>query len=69
MAVIRNKLCIEIAPNVQEICAVVSAVAAFYPGEEARILEGVKKAMEVRLEELKISKEEHFGAEVTPKSE
>ncbi|MEK4141157.1 hypothetical protein NST48_09395 [Paenibacillus sp. FSL M7-0547] len=53
MAVIRNKLAIEIEPTVPEICAVISAVAVFYPGQEVKILEGIKKSLDDRLQELK----------------
>lgn len=53
MAVIRNKLAIEIEPTVPEICEVISAVITFYPGQEVRILEGIKKSLDDRLQELK----------------
>lgn len=49
MAYVKNKLVIEIEPTVDEVCAVMSAVAAFYPGQEVRFLEGVKAALEERL--------------------
>lgn len=58
MAVINNFLSIEIQPTVPEVCAVINAVAAFYPGQEAEVLEGIQKSIAKRIEELKnISKE------------
>lgn len=53
MAKIQNKLLIEIDPTVSEVCAVISAVTTFYPGQEEKILEGIKEAIDMRLVELK----------------
>lgn len=38
---------------VPEICAVIMAVAPYHPGNEEAILQGVKEAVEQRLEQLK----------------
>jgi hypothetical protein len=52
MAIIQNKLEIVISPTVKEVCAVISAVAAFHPGNEAQYLQGVRAAVNERLKEL-----------------
>jgi hypothetical protein len=46
---VQNKLVIEIEPTVTEVCAVISAVGAFYPGQEVKFLEGIRAALDERL--------------------
>ena len=41
------------AQPVSEICAVISTVIPYHPGQEGAILRGVLKAIEKRLEEMK----------------
>lgn len=53
MAIIRNRLTVEMEPTVPEICTIISAVTAFYPGQEVKILEDIKKSLDNRLQELK----------------
>ncbi|GBF73202.1 hypothetical protein PA598K_01487 [Paenibacillus sp. 598K] len=45
----------EIDPTkpVQEVCGVIQAMTPYHPGEEVKILEGIKEAIEKRLEQLK----------------
>lgn len=51
MANISPKLVIELDPRhpVPEICAVISAVLPYHPGQEAAILQGVTEAIEQHL--------------------
>lgn len=49
---IRNVLHIEMEPTVQEVCGVISAVTAFYPGKEHEVLQGIITASQKRLDEL-----------------
>ncbi|MBY9082390.1 hypothetical protein KIH86_13825 [Paenibacillus sp. HN-1] len=48
MANIQPKIVIELDPRhpVPEICAVISAVLPYHPGQEAAILQGVTEAIE-----------------------
>jgi hypothetical protein len=50
---VQNKLVIEIEPTVTEVCAVISAVGAFHPGQEVKFLEGIRAALDERLNILK----------------
>lgn len=54
MSVIRvqNKMVIEMEPNVNDICAVISAVCAFHPGGEIQLLEKVKESIADRIKDL-----------------
>ncbi|ASA25429.1 hypothetical protein [Paenibacillus donghaensis] len=52
MAIIRNKLSIEIEPTVPEVCAVISAVMAYYPGQEVKVLEGIRESLSKRIAEI-----------------
>lgn len=56
MAVVRNKLMIEMYPTVPDVCEVISAVGAYHQGQEAKYLETIKSSIEKRLEELKNNK-------------
>ncbi len=56
MAIIQNTLKIEIYPTVPELCEVINAVLAFYPGEEEQVLQAVQTAIGKRLDELKDSR-------------
>ncbi|WP_375104656.1 hypothetical protein ACDZ28_10820 [Paenibacillus sp. RS8] len=58
MPLIRNRLAIEMEPTVPEVCAVISAVSAYYPGREVEFIEGIMKALNDRLLELKETKRE-----------
>lgn len=53
MAIVRNKLMVELYPTVQDVCEVISAVGAFHQGQEDKYLEAIKASIEKRLEELK----------------
>lgn len=53
MAIIHNTLKMEIYPTVPEICSVINAVLAFYPGQEQQVLQAVQTAIGKRLDELK----------------
>lgn len=55
--VIKPKLSIEIEPKVSDVCAVISAVVAYYPGQEVDVLTAIKNATEKRITELKKLKE------------
>jgi hypothetical protein len=46
---VQNKLVIEIEPTVSEVCAVISAVGTFFPGQEVKFLEGIRAALDERL--------------------
>lgn len=61
MPVIRNKLIVEMHPTVQEVCEVISAVAAFYPRNEVMVLQAIKDATSKRIEELEQSKSLNGG--------
>lgn len=54
MAIIQNKIHAEIDPlkPVQEVCAVIMAVTPYHPGQEAAILQGIKDAINDRLNQL-----------------
>lgn len=52
MAIINNFLTIEIQPTVPEVCSVISAVTAFYPGKEVEVLEAIQKAVTERIESI-----------------
>ncbi|OMF70520.1 hypothetical protein [Paenibacillus glucanolyticus] len=53
MAIVRNKLMVELYPTVQDVCEVISAVGVFHQGQEDKYLEAIKVSIEKRLEELK----------------
>lgn len=53
MAIVRNKLMVELYPTVQDVCEVIAAVGVFHPGQEDKYLEAIKTSIEKRLEELK----------------
>ena len=53
MAVINNKLQVEMYPTVPDLLQVISAVLAFHPGQEEKVLEGIQTALNKRLDELK----------------
>lgn len=55
MAQIQPILKVELNPlnPVPELCAVISAVMPYHPGQEIAILEGVQDAIQVRLNQLK----------------
>lgn len=55
MAIIQNTLKIEIYPTVQEVCEVISAVVAFYPGQEEEVLQAINDAVGNRLNNIKES--------------
>ncbi|MNJ25419.1 hypothetical protein D3C77_198640 [compost metagenome] len=57
MAIIQNTLKIEIYPTVPELCEVINAVLAFYPGQEEQVLQAVQGAINKRLEEIKESEQ------------
>ncbi|MNM25397.1 hypothetical protein D3C81_358410 [compost metagenome] len=52
MAIIQNTLKIEIYPTVQDVCEVISAVVAFYPGQEEKVLQAIRDATDKRIEEI-----------------
>jgi len=54
VAVINNFLSIEIQPTVPEVCAVISAVTAFYPGEEVKVLEAIQKSITERIDSIQM---------------
>lgn len=58
MAVIHNKMIIEMYPTTQDVCEIISAVTAFYPGEEEKFLESIQDAVAKRLEQVSESKQE-----------
>ncbi|MNI76739.1 hypothetical protein D3C73_1329880 [compost metagenome] len=43
---------IEMEPSVNDICAVITAVTAFHPGDEIKLLEKVQAAITDRIKEL-----------------
>lgn len=53
MAIVRNKLMVELYPTVQDVCEVISAVGAFHQGQEDKYLEALKACIEKRLEDLR----------------
>lgn len=55
MAQIQPVVRVELDPlkPVPEICAVIMAVTPYHPGNEEAILQGIKEAVEQRLEQLK----------------
>ncbi|WFB57465.1 hypothetical protein [Paenibacillus sp. BR1-192] len=53
MAIVRNKLMVELYPTVQDVCEVISHAGAFHQGQEDKYLEAIKACIEKRLEELK----------------
>jgi len=55
MATIK-RLTIEIEPTVSDICAVISSVAGYHPGQEERFLQGIEEAVKRRLDEIKEKK-------------
>lgn len=60
---VQNKLVIEIEPTVSEVCSVISAVGAFYPGQELKYLEGIRAALDERLNNLKPVKTDKYKNE------
>lgn len=56
MPVIQPFLHIQITPTVQDVCAVVSAAAAYHSGAEEAFLKGIKEALDMRLEEIQKNK-------------
>lgn len=56
-AIIRNKLIVELSPTVQDVCEVITAVGAFYPGQEVKFLESIQEAVTKRLEAIRNDKE------------
>jgi hypothetical protein len=50
---VTNKLIIEMEPSVRDVCALISAVAVFHPGQETKYLEGIRDALNERLNNLK----------------
>lgn len=56
MAIIQNTLKIEIYPTVQDVCEVISAVVAFYPGQEEQVLQAISDSVTKRIEEIKEGK-------------
>jgi hypothetical protein len=58
---IKPKLDIQISPTVNDVCAVISAVTAYFPGEEAKFLEAIVTATERRIKE--INKDSDTNAE------
>lgn len=58
MAAVQPVLECRIDPTkpVQEICAIIAAVAPYHPGQEAKILCGVQEAINKRLEEIAAAK-------------
>lgn len=55
---VQNKLVIEMEPNVNDICAVISAVSAFHPGKEIELLQKVQDAIKHRIKDLQPADEE-----------
>lgn len=53
MAIVRNKLMVELYPTVQDVCEVISAAGAFFKGQEEQYLEAIKVSIENRLEQIR----------------
>lgn len=60
VAIIQPKIEIVLNPSqpVQEILSVISAVCAFHPGNESKVLKGIELAIHKRLQELENPNEE-----------
>ena len=65
MAMIQPVLECRIDPTkpVNEICALISAMAPYHPGNEAKILCGIQDAINKRLEEIAAAKKDEKGVE------
>lgn len=59
MITVQNKLVIEMEPNVNDICAVISAVSVFHPGKEIQLLEKIKSAVSDRIHNLQSAEDKN----------
>lgn len=57
MAVIRNKITVEMYPTPQDVCEVISAVSTFHPGQELKFLEAIQTAVTKRIDQIKESEQ------------